>query len=433
MKNLKEKQNLKKGITLIALVVTIVVLLILASVSITVVFGDNGILQLAKEAGEKTNEAVKNDNQSIQNLSDYIKSLNWNNSIVSAVTSADGKIVPVPNGFVASEVDSENTVDGGFVIYEGTEPVTNDNASLAQTTRNQFVWVPVQNPDEIYGIDKDGNYLGKLYDFTNMKDNEPANLNWRETNKIMEWENIKGSGLVANREPDILIDQYWGDIGKSTVSEIGIETLKNIVGLEKDSTNNEILEAWKKQLQDEFKAMVESVIMYKGFYIGRYETGNLETTGDTIPVVQKQNNEIAVNSNWYYLYQSSKDIVKDNKSVVSGMIWGCQWDATMKWFLKSENEEIKRYVITDSQDKGNYSEETKPAGSDTKYAVNNIYDMAGNAGEWILEANDECNRSIRSGVSSLVKNRYASYRGAWISCKEDLFIGTRSILCINVK
>ncbi len=47
-------------------------LLILASVSITVVFGDNGILQLAKEAGEKTNEAVKNDISSIGELEDIL-------------------------------------------------------------------------------------------------------------------------------------------------------------------------------------------------------------------------------------------------------------------------------------------------------------------------------------------------------------------------
>ena len=64
--------NAVSGITLIALVVTIVVLLILASVSITVVFGDNGILQLAKEAGEKTNVAVKNDMSSIGELEDIL-------------------------------------------------------------------------------------------------------------------------------------------------------------------------------------------------------------------------------------------------------------------------------------------------------------------------------------------------------------------------
>ena len=87
---MKEQKNTKKvqkhntrrikGITLIALVVTIVVLLILASVSITVVFGDNGILQLAKEAGEKTNEAVKNDQDQISDaegiINEYLTELN---------------------------------------------------------------------------------------------------------------------------------------------------------------------------------------------------------------------------------------------------------------------------------------------------------------------------------------------------------------------
>ena len=47
----------KKGITLVALVVTIVVLLILAGVSINLVLGDNGIINKAKEAKEKSAEA----------------------------------------------------------------------------------------------------------------------------------------------------------------------------------------------------------------------------------------------------------------------------------------------------------------------------------------------------------------------------------------
>ena len=43
-----------KGITLIALVITIIVLLILAGVTISMVVGDNGILTNAKNAGDKT-------------------------------------------------------------------------------------------------------------------------------------------------------------------------------------------------------------------------------------------------------------------------------------------------------------------------------------------------------------------------------------------
>ena len=84
MKYLKIRKE--SGITLIALVVTIVVLLILASVSITVVFGDNGILELAKEAGEKTNEAVKSDLEDMKNLEDTIGDIVNNGWSISKVT-----------------------------------------------------------------------------------------------------------------------------------------------------------------------------------------------------------------------------------------------------------------------------------------------------------------------------------------------------------
>ena len=49
------KKNESKGITLIALVISIIVLLILAGVTIAALSGDNGILTRAKEAKEKTN------------------------------------------------------------------------------------------------------------------------------------------------------------------------------------------------------------------------------------------------------------------------------------------------------------------------------------------------------------------------------------------
>ena len=53
---LKKKEN--KGITLIALVITVIVLLILAGISISMLTGQNGILNRAQEAKEKTEEAV---------------------------------------------------------------------------------------------------------------------------------------------------------------------------------------------------------------------------------------------------------------------------------------------------------------------------------------------------------------------------------------
>ena len=58
----------KKGITLVALVVTIVVLLILAGVSINLVLGNNGIIAKAKEAETKSAEASENDLKGMNGL-----------------------------------------------------------------------------------------------------------------------------------------------------------------------------------------------------------------------------------------------------------------------------------------------------------------------------------------------------------------------------
>ena len=59
----EEENNMRKnkGITLVALVVTIVVLLILAGVSINLVLGNNGIIARAKDAETKSAEASQND------------------------------------------------------------------------------------------------------------------------------------------------------------------------------------------------------------------------------------------------------------------------------------------------------------------------------------------------------------------------------------
>ena len=54
---MKHKLKKNKGITLIALVVTIIILLILAGISISMLTGQNGILNRAIDAKEKTQVA----------------------------------------------------------------------------------------------------------------------------------------------------------------------------------------------------------------------------------------------------------------------------------------------------------------------------------------------------------------------------------------
>lgn len=104
-KNQKNKEKIlkkKNGITLIALVVTIVVLLILAGVSINLVISNNGIISKAKDAKEKHLQAQENDTRYLNDTADWIErevtSQGGNNTQTSVnastITAADyGKVV----------------------------------------------------------------------------------------------------------------------------------------------------------------------------------------------------------------------------------------------------------------------------------------------------------------------------------------------------
>ena len=357
------------------------------------VFSEKGITAKAREAAEKTNQAVINEQAQMNEVAEYMENIingiggsiseepempeGWDDTKVNAVESADGIIVPVPKGYTASEVTGENTVKDGFVIYENItgedkeEPVTDaSDIEAAQETRNQFVWVPVANPNEMYGTDKDGKKRGKLYDFSA---DGITPLNWTEQDGVMSITDEEDY-----REPDVV--SY-------------------------DSSNSVNL----TQLETEFNNMIESVEKYGGFYIGRYETGSLSQEE---AVVVKNNSDIA-DQTWYTMYNKSKGIAA-NSNVTTSMIWGCQWDAVMRWMYNSGDAEKKTYTY-DSTGKGNYSGSRKATGSNDEYAVNNIYDMAGNVIDWTIEAYSTHAREIRGGYYNgrasgfPASNRFSDY------------------------
>ena len=345
------------------------------------VFSENGIIAKAREAAEKTNQAVINEQEQMNEVGTIIDNMlngigestppkpegpempeGWDGNKVNAVESADKVVVPVPKGYTASSVATENKVSEGFVIYENTngedkkEEVNDNNKDTARTTRNQFVWVPVANPSEMYGTDKDGKKWGKLYNFSA---NGITAKNWTEQDSVISI--TATSGGSSFREPDII---------------------------DADSSNSVTI----SQLETEFNNMIESVKKYGGFYIGRYETGNLSQEKASII---KNNSDIG-NQTWYSMYKKAKGIAVNN-NVTSSMIWGSQWDATMRWMYNSGNEEKKKYTY-DSRGKGNYSSDSPIAtGSIEAYAVNNIYDMAGNVSDWTIEAYSTVLRVTRGG------------------------------------
>ena len=99
------------------------------------------------------------------------------------------------------------------------------------------------------------------------------------------------------------------------------------------------------------------------------------------------------------VYNKSKGVAA-NSNVTTTMIWGCQWDAVMRWMYNSGDAEKKTYTY-DSTGKGNYNgtngNEAIPTGTNDAYSVNNIYDMAGNVRDWTIEAFNTSYRVERGG------------------------------------
>ena len=369
---------------------------------------------------EKTNKTISEVEEVSMQASIDTSTWDTNNVTIIKDTSMGYEInVPIPKGYVMSNVTGETEVKTGLVIYEGEEAVTDSNKDTAQKTRNQWVWVPV-NASEMYGTDENGKKWGKLYDFNS---NGFTLLNWSETNGVMK---ISGSG--RNREPDIVRDMDADNylIRYTNNSETGHELLKDV--------------------EIEFENIVESVEKYGGFYIGRYETGNLS---QEIPAIVKENTDIG-SQTWYSMYEKCKRIDEENKTIKTSMIYGSQWDATLKYLVESGSKTYEE-VGEDSTSWGNYinstfeyvnesgSTVTKsensyvriPSGSSEYTKANNIYDLAGNVFDWSVEAYGSYNRVLHGGYfngsgathpADLRLNFYPYYSNNYYGCRGVLYI-----------
>ena len=364
--------KMQKGITLIALIITIIILLILAVVTIGSIKNSN-IITYAQNAATDYNTKKDDEEDIINEYELLIKSnvLEENKSndtiietIVSENTTINGEMYSyknpvIPAGFMAVNVttkDHESYWDAeeGPEIYKGL--VISDGNS-------EFVWIPVQNIDEFVKKYDDTNYQGVLYNFYGTTATKRSNNN-----------------TTSYREPANLNSVY------DTKSQMSI---------------------WSQKLyQESFNKMVESVSKYGGFYVGRYETSLNGSTAQS-----KAGETPMKNKSWYEMYENSLLYSKNNTNlgVTSEMIWGCQWDAMLKFILKGKDAEHvtskEKYVghtTTDFETKPyktggtNYSEvyTGKVGYSDI---ASNIYDLEGNVAERTQEAYDVHIRVSRGG------------------------------------
>ena len=133
-----KRMNKNQGITLIALVVTIVVLLILAGVSIAALTGENGILNRATEA-KQTNEQKTAEEKlklGVSALSiDYRKNTTNAQTFKQFITANNGENLKDAMGLTGDDrnqltANSEN----GIVTYKGTTYRVTDDGKIGEAT-----------------------------------------------------------------------------------------------------------------------------------------------------------------------------------------------------------------------------------------------------------------------------------------------------------
>ena len=381
-----------KGVTLIALAVTIVVMLILAGVTISVLNGENGIVKQAQKAKEESKikelkEKVRIDiaGKRVENingelrvsvLKEILDKYFDNVPVETQITSetklkakeeygkyemkisdidvgeityetsytifkdVNGEQVPIPEGYIVSENSDENIVNKGLVISD--------------SRGNEYVWISCT-------VDSSSN-----------------KLQYKRT----EWG----------------VEKDGTDNSRAIKDEL---TLKDIdVTYSKTDTDNGINEEISKEIVAQINAEKESIKKYGGYYIGRYEVGK-----DNKTAVIKAEQEPYVNIKWSKAYELAKGI-GGGEGATTYLCSSYSWDTAINFI---QNTTGKNYATSIIGFNGNWkSQEVKDSSGKVIKPVNtaqrlntglttalcNIYDMGGNVGEFTTELNPGTSETV---------------------------------------
>ena len=407
------------GITIVALVVTIVVLLILAGVSINLVLGNNGVISKAKEAETKSGEASENDLNGMNRLIDKMESL------------LGGDIEPETIPYLPSDdfhYDTSTSIDTGLVIKDANG--------------NEYVWVVVPRTIAVYKTTGLGKTTFTDADYTSIE------------NDLKEYtKTYRGSTSYS--------DTYTADD-------------KN-VGWFADAT------AYNNLKNSMLKSVYENGGFYVGRYeagIGTNRTSIEEQVDGKYPVPTTV--PVTKADAYPYTYVTRTQAQNLASKVNAGtktisLMFGVQWDLVLAFMSKDTtkvNQENLKELISDSTTIGNYYNSTFQLSQTGQYAVYsnyslsstwnpstksttnfvdssrnkiaqssnrngilvttgtsetnkvmNIYDIAGNVDEWTLE-------SPSSDINQCA-SRGGSYFDTGSNNPAALRVGSDSVLSIN--
>ena len=351
MKRTKQQnQKFNQGITLVALVVTIVVLLILSSVSLNLVLGDNGIIVKAKEAAETTAAAQEKEAMERNLLEKELE-----NSLATPTPKpqpTDG--VKIPAGFYYVG----GTKTSGIVISDNVndkDKYKNKAVVGTDLLGNQYVWIPCTT------------------------DNTSSELQYTRTEWGVEVDGDDNSRAI--KDELTLTDASVTYSNADTANGINADVSKEIVA--------------------QIKAEKASVAQYGGYYIGRYEVGKNSDTA-----VVKYNQTPYASITWSTAYGLAKKIIT-NSEVNSYLCSSYAWDTAVNFI--QNNSTAKNYATSIEGFNGNWNPQAvkdpsgnviKPAGTSQQLNTGlttqfcNIFDMGGNEAEFTTELNPGTSETV---------------------------------------
>ena len=373
-KIMKTKIKQEKGITLIALVVTIVVLLILAGVSVNALFGNSGIIEKAKEAQNKMNQATQKDLDAINELNNWIDgkingssggNTTGGNTTGGDDTSTTQKISTLVGKVVDKNTKAEDaygnkiTIPKGFkVLAHGTAAgsatytYSGDNIPAVQdgiviengTDGNQFVWVPV-------GTIKNKNNttntitLGRYSSFT-------------ATNGVYTPAQVAS---VENCTQEVTINTNY--------KELSVFRAGN------SATDSTAQNATARNLEE----FISTTLANGGYYIARFEA-----SGTASKITSKYNQTVLGNITQPNAAKAAREMygeIKENNKLVyaSDLVNSYAWDTAII-FIQTYSTETDASSYASQNKSTSFANTGK---SNDKYC--NIFDMSGNAYEWTTE------------------------------------------------